>query len=124
MRVDVAAAGDLEEGRPRVVRAQSREVVLTRWRDRVFAVRNICPHQSQSFERALIRDRLSGTQPGEIDTTDDPPILACPWHGWQFDVGSGRCVTDGRYRVRSYPVTVENGRVYVEVGPEPKARAG
>ncbi len=42
--------------------------------------------------------------------------LACPWHGWMYDVRTGECVLPGRgNRVASYPVRVEAGEVWVEL---------
>ena len=42
--------------------------------------------------------------------------LACPWHGWMYDVRTGQCTFPGRgAAVPSYPVRVENGRVWVEL---------
>jgi nitrite reductase/ring-hydroxylating ferredoxin subunit len=42
--------------------------------------------------------------------------LACPWHGWMFDVRTGQCVFPGRgASVPSYPVRLEAGEVLVEL---------
>ena len=30
-------------------------------------------------------------------------ILRCPWHGWEFDLNSGQCLTDRR-RLKCFPV--------------------
>jgi 3-phenylpropionate/trans-cinnamate dioxygenase ferredoxin subunit len=36
-------------------------------------------------------------------------ILRCPWHGWEFDLTTGRSVFNPhRTRVRSYRVSVES----------------
>jgi nitrite reductase/ring-hydroxylating ferredoxin subunit len=122
MLVDVAAAADVREGQPLVVIAGNREVALTRWREKLYAVRNICPHQSQSFKCALVRDSLSSSMPGEVVAEPDRPILACPWHGWQFDLATGGCVTDPTYRVRSYTVRVHEGRVLLDLGAASRDR--
>jgi 3-phenylpropionate/trans-cinnamate dioxygenase ferredoxin subunit len=43
-------------------------------------------------------------------------ILACPWHGWEYDLSSGRSLTSpDRVRVRTYPVHVEGGRVLIDL---------
>jgi nitrite reductase/ring-hydroxylating ferredoxin subunit len=43
-------------------------------------------------------------------------VVTCPWHGSQFDVRSGQVVgPPARTPVRSYPATVEGGRVWVEL---------
>jgi nitrite reductase/ring-hydroxylating ferredoxin subunit len=41
--------------------------------------------------------------------------VRCPWHKWDFDVASGRCVVDPQLRVRRYPVTVSGGQVVVSL---------
>ena len=47
-------------------------------------------------------------KPGEIIWERDGQILRCPWHGWEFDIASGRSVFNPhRLRVRTYDVTVE-----------------
>jgi nitrite reductase/ring-hydroxylating ferredoxin subunit len=47
---------------------------------------------------------------------DDRFVLRCPAHGHEFDVTTGVCDADPRRggRVRTYPVVVEDGKVYVE----------
>lgn len=41
-------------------------------------------------------------------------ILRCPWHAWEFDVTTGRSVWgEDSYRLATYPVTVEDGDVFV-----------
>ena len=45
---------DLAEAKPTVVVAGERELVLVRWRGDVYALRNVCPHMSTSFERGAV----------------------------------------------------------------------
>ena len=42
-------------------------------------------------------------------------VLRCPWHGWEFDLETGEKLFDvtERARVRTYPVSVEDGRVVI-----------
>jgi nitrite reductase/ring-hydroxylating ferredoxin subunit len=121
MLVDAAPVEDVREGRPIVVRAGSRDLVLARWNDRIYAVRNVCPHQSQSFESGLVRDDVASDAVGDISALDDHPVLVCPFHRWQYDLKSGRCTTDPSYRIRTYGVTVRDGRVLVDLGPAGRA---
>jgi nitrite reductase/ring-hydroxylating ferredoxin subunit len=42
-------------------------------------------------------------------------VIACPWHKYEFSMKDGHCLTDAGLRVRSYPVTVEAGKVLVDM---------
>ena len=73
---------------------------VSRVRDDVFACQDACAHKGGP----LSEGRLSGVR------------LACPWHGWMYDVRTGECVLPGRgHRVASYAARVEAGEVWVEV---------
>jgi nitrite reductase/ring-hydroxylating ferredoxin subunit len=48
------------------------------------------------------------SKPGEYTWAREGEILRCPWHGWEFDITTGRSVFNPhKTRVRSYEVTVE-----------------
>lgn len=82
-----------------------------------FAVRNVCPHQGASLCRGELYGTLDSSAPGEYRHGTSQLMLRCPWHGWEFDVRTGRSWFDpGRTRVRSYPVTVAESDARVE-GP-------
>ena len=46
---------------------------------------------------------------------DDEPRIACPWHGWEYDLASGRCAADPRFALRRFEVSVREGDVYVSI---------
>ena len=94
------ALADLTPGRPTLVQAGATRVVLVRVGDHVHALGDVCAHRGGP----LSGGKLSGMR------------LACPWHGWMYDVRTGECVLPGRgHRVASYAARVEAGEVWVEV---------
>jgi 3-phenylpropionate/trans-cinnamate dioxygenase ferredoxin component len=99
-RVAVARLEELTAGVPRLVEAQGRRIVLARVGDAVYACADGCAHRGGP----LSEGRLSGTR------------LACPWHGWHYDVRTGQCVFPGRgAAVASYPVAIADGEIHVEL---------
>ena len=59
----------------------------------------------------------STSEPGSYDYSRPGEIVRCPWHGWEFDVRTGRSWCDPkRMRLMNYAVTVEPGAKLVE-GP-------
>jgi nitrite reductase/ring-hydroxylating ferredoxin subunit len=41
-------------------------------------------------------------------------IVVCPWHQWQFALDSGCSPVNPLSKVRTYPVRVENGEIWIE----------
>ena len=73
-----------------------------------YALRNSCPHQGAPLCLGAITGMTMPGKPGEYVWTREGEILRCPWHGWEFDVTSGRSVCNPhRTRVKTYEVTVE-----------------
>jgi nitrite reductase/ring-hydroxylating ferredoxin subunit len=90
----------LTAGVPRLVELDGRRVVLVRAGDAVYALAEACAHKGGP----LSEGKLSGTR------------LACPWHGWHYDVKTGQCVFPGRgASVASYPVSITDGEISVEL---------
>ena len=60
---------------------------------------------------------VTSSEPGSYEYSRPGEIVRCPWHGWEFDVRTGRSWCDPkRMRLMNYAVTVEPGAKLVE-GP-------
>ncbi|HYE91466.1 MAG TPA: Rieske (2Fe-2S) protein [Terriglobales bacterium] len=98
--VKVAALGDLAAGAPRQVLAEGTPICLVRVGDDVHAIGDTCSHQGGP----LSGGKLSGHR------------LACPRHGWMFDVRTGQCAFPPRgTAVPRYETRVEDDAVWVEI---------
>lgn len=52
--------------------------------------------------------KISSSQPGEYIWARDGEILRCPWHGWEFDLTTGRSIFNPhKLRLKTYEVTAE-----------------
>jgi nitrite reductase/ring-hydroxylating ferredoxin subunit len=87
-------------------------------RDRMVAIANVdgtfraidglCPHQGGPLGTGT----LCGT------------TLTCPWHGWQFDVTTGRHRFSATVRQQVHEVRADGGRIYVRLaGDGPAAES-
>jgi nitrite reductase/ring-hydroxylating ferredoxin subunit len=38
-------------------------------------------------------------------------LVRCPWHGWEFDIKTGKSIFSDKVRTRSYKVQVDEGKV-------------
>ena len=79
------------------------------------AIRGICPHQGALLGRGHLWSLTVSEEPGVYGLAEKAEILRCPWHSFDYDVKTGRCVGDPRLRVRTYPVSVEDGHIVVDL---------
>ena len=96
----VASLDEVPAGQPRLVEIDGTRIVLARIGDTVYACGDVCSHRGGP----LGAGKLNGTR------------LACPWHGWMYDVRTGQCVFPARgASVPSYPVHLEADQILVEL---------
>jgi len=96
----VASLADVLIGSLVTVNVNGTRVVLTRVDEAVYACGDICTHRGGS----LGEGRLRGVR------------LACPLHGWIFDVRTGKCQVPSRGEaVPTYPVRVDGENVFIEL---------
>jgi len=109
-RYVVARVGEIPPGGRKIVEVAGRSVGVFNVGGEFFALRNRCPHQGGPLCRGQVSGWVSATAPGEYDYGRRGEIVRCPWHGWEFDVRTGRSYFDpARVRVRRYDVALEDG---------------
>ena len=87
-------------GQPRLVEANGTRLVLVRVGDQVHALGETCAHRGGP----LSQGKQSGAR------------LACPWHGWMYDVRTGQCLFPARGdAVPSYRVRLDGPDVIVDL---------
>jgi 3-phenylpropionate/trans-cinnamate dioxygenase ferredoxin subunit len=89
-----------------------------------FAVKDSCPHQGAALSEGVVVGQLTADAPGCYRYESEHKRIRCPWHGWEYDLRTGQSSFDpARNRVRSYPVSVEQGaRLAVELEPDETGR--
>ena len=116
----VGPVGEIPEGGGILVRAGGVEMGVFKVRGLVHAYENRCRHQGGPvctgevvgrYEAVLNPDK---TVAGER-FADDELRIACPWHGWEYDLETGVCAADRRFRLRRFHVSVREEDVYVRV---------
>lgn len=83
----------------------------------IVAFRNECPHAGAPICVGTLGDAVISSRPGERHLEHEGCILKCPWHAWEFKLPEGITLTQPPFRLRRYPVVIEEGRVFVETRP-------
>lgn len=90
---------ELPPGAGREVLCGQRLVALYHVDGRVVALDGVCPHQGGPLGKGQLTGR----------------VVTCPWHGWQFDVTTGRHQLSATLCQPSLPVKLEAGVIFVDV---------
>jgi nitrite reductase/ring-hydroxylating ferredoxin subunit len=95
-----AKTSEIPAGQIREVTVAGTSVALAHVGDKFFAINGICLHQ--------------GGPIGEGELAGN--VATCPWHGWEYDVTTGRVVQDPKQGVACYHVEVRGDEVFVDLG--------
>lgn len=95
--VKVASTKDVAPGAGIVASANDKEYAVFNVDGTYHVIDNICLHR--------------GGPLGEGELEGD--TVTCPWHGWQYNVKTGACLTKDGIKVGSYEVRVENGDIKI-----------
>jgi nitrite reductase (NADH) small subunit len=102
------------EGEVRLVDVGKHRIGLFRVSGALHALANRCPHRGAP----LCEGRLATP----VELHPDGPALGmrgsvvrCPWHKWEFEIATGRCLVDEKLRVRRYAVRTEGDEIIVSL---------
>jgi nitrite reductase/ring-hydroxylating ferredoxin subunit len=106
----VATIDQIPPGQRMLVTISGREIGIFNLAGQYFAVGNRCPHNGASLCKGRIVSLVEASEPGSYQVSRRGEVVRCPWHGWEFDLrtGKSRCEPD-RTKVRSYDARVEPG---------------
>jgi 3-phenylpropionate/trans-cinnamate dioxygenase ferredoxin subunit len=106
----VGKAGDLDEGERMLVEVNGRQIVIFRHGGAFYGLLNRCPHRGASLCEGRFIANITSTAVGTFEFHGESRLLACPWHGWEFDVRTGQSYFDpAGVRARPFEVGVERG---------------
>lgn len=97
--VKVAQLDQLPPGGRKLCTVANRRIALFHLDGAIYAIDNHYTH----------RDGPVGA--GELKET----VITCPWHGWRFNVTTGRCLEPSGAKLRRYPVHVNGNDILVDI---------
>jgi nitrite reductase/ring-hydroxylating ferredoxin subunit len=96
----IAKVEALPKGRGATVQLKDgTELALFNVEGQFYAIENFCPHKGAPLADARLHGKL----------------VECEWHGWLFDVSSGKCLTKKECSIETYEVKIEEGWIKILV---------
>jgi len=115
--LDAGEAEGFAPGDFHMITAGTRRIGVIRLQNGEFrALRDWCPHKGAAICKGIVSGTWPPSSPGELRYERENEIVACPWHGFEYDLVSGAelCQPDAP-KLRFYPTAIVDGRVVVTV---------
>ena len=91
---------ELPVGSIREFQLDGKTIALANVGGKIHAISNTCLHRGGPLGQGV----LNGC------------MVTCPWHGWEFDVTSGKVGQNPSVGVDCYPVEIRGDDVFVDTG--------
>jgi nitrite reductase/ring-hydroxylating ferredoxin subunit len=114
----VGDASDFPAGSHQVVTIGGRQIGIFNINGEFYGLPNVCPHQTGPLcEGKATTGTLVAREEDDWKFRWDyeGEIVACPWHGLEYHIPTGRCLAFSNINLRCYEVRVEDGKVKVRV---------
>jgi nitrite reductase/ring-hydroxylating ferredoxin subunit len=97
--IPVARVDEIPEGERKIVQVDGISIGVFHHKGDWYALRNSCLHRGGPVATGkLIEDQI-----------------ICPWHGYTYEVTSGRLIMDPSARLEMYPVSIEDDQVRLRI---------
>lgn len=91
---------EVPPGSIREFQLDGKNVAVANVDGKFFAINNVCLHRGGPLGQ------------GELEGS----TVTCPWHGWQYDVTSGKVKVNPAVGVQTYAVEVRGDDIFVDCG--------
>ena len=95
-----ANQADVPPGQIREFKVNGIAVAVANLNGKLFAINSVCLHHGGPLGE------------GELQGS----TVTCPWHGWEYDVTSGRLVQQPSDGVQCYTVELRGDEIFVDLG--------
>jgi len=114
---EIGKVCDFVKGKPKRVEVNGHALVVVREQDEFYALHDSCPHQGARLSNGHVSGTTHYCKPGDnIPYGSDGQILVCPWHGYEYNLRTGRSIFNPEViRVRCYPLRVADDRILVNL---------
>ena len=115
----VGKISDFRDGERRIVFIDGdREIGVFRENGTWYAYSNYCLHQGgpacEGLTIAKVEERIMPDKTSRgLYFSDTDLNFVCPWHGYEYDIRTGECISDRKLRLRKYELIERGDEVYV-----------
>jgi nitrite reductase (NADH) small subunit len=94
-----ANIADVPLGTVHEIQVAGKAVALANVDGKFFAINNICLHRGGPLGEGSLRGKT----------------VTCPWHGWEYDVTTGKLIQNPSMGVACYATEVRGEEVFIDI---------
>ena len=98
--IRAAKKDEVPPGTVREFQLDGRTIALANVEGQFYAIHNVCLHRGGPLGQGELDDR----------------IVTCPWHGWQYDVTTGKVTVNPEVGVETFPIELRGDDIFVDCG--------
>jgi nitrite reductase (NADH) small subunit len=95
-----AKKDEIPAGTIREFQLDGKTVAIANVDGKLYAIDNVCLHRGGPLGEGELHGK----------------IVTCPWHGWTYDVTTGKTTMNPAIGVQCYPIEIKGDDIFVEVG--------
>jgi nitrite reductase/ring-hydroxylating ferredoxin subunit len=94
-----AKIAEIPPGAIREFQPEGKTMAIANVGGKFYAINNTCLHRGGPLGQGSLQDR----------------IVTCPWHGWEYDVTTGKLVQNQSMGVVCYATEVRGEEIFVDI---------
>lgn len=98
--VRAAKTNEITPGTIREFQVEGKAIAVANFAGKFYAINNTCLHRGGPLGQGELNGKL----------------VTCPWHGWQYDVTSGKVAQNLAVGVDCYNLEVRGEDVFIDIG--------
>ena len=95
----VAKTADIPKGCGKAVEVAGKTLAVFNCEGIFYAIENACRHRGGPLAEGMLAGKA----------------VTCPWHGWEYDITTGRCSMDSSIANQRFDVKVEGDDILIAV---------
>ncbi len=98
--IRAARKDEVPPGTIREFQLDGKTIAVANVDGKLYAIHNTCLHRGGPLGQGELEDK----------------VVTCPWHGWQYDVTSGKVVVNPEVGVATFTVELRGDDIFVDCG--------
>jgi len=107
--IKVCSLAELAPSSQKIVVVGNKKIALFHYNDKITAIGNACLHKGGPLGKGVVNEKYDGL------------YVACPWHGWEYNIENGNAAPGYPDKQAVYEVKVEDDSIWINPTPIQKA---